>query len=107
MPSGGPLPSGPEPTVIDPVAGARERTLAFRFISTIGNDVVVEVQIGGPPCDTVTAADVMESPTQVLVTIWAGRTPAADCTGVPALLGTAWVRVPLSEPLGNRTHTAG
>jgi hypothetical protein len=66
---------------------------------------VVEVQVGGAPCDAVTGLDVTESATTVALTVWAGRTPRADCHGIPATLGTFRVRVPLDRPLGERTLT--
>ena len=72
-------------------------------LTQVDHDLIVEVQIGGPPCDTITAADVDEAPTQVTVTLWAGRVTGATCTDIPAMVGTARVRVPLVEPLGDRT----
>ena len=65
--------------------------------------MVVEVQLGGPPCDVVTGLNVVESARAVMLTVWAGRETGARCQGVPALLGTFHLRVPLEAPLGART----
>jgi hypothetical protein len=61
----------------------------------------------GAPCDAITHIDVAESPEAVELTVWAGRTPGARCRGVPALLGTFRVRVPLDQPLGDRALRTG
>lgn len=94
----------PEPAVVDPVPGRHERQVTWRLVGTApGPAVVVEVQAGGAPCDAVTGVDVTESASTVRLTVWAGRTPGADCHGIPATLGTLRLRVPLKEPLGTRT----
>jgi hypothetical protein len=86
------------------VAGQRERRAPWRLVAAgPGPAVVVELNAGGPPCDVVTHLDVDESPSTVGLTVWAGREPGAECLGLPALLGTFRVRVPLAEPLGTRT----
>ena len=100
----------PEPTpgFVEPVPGRRERRVPWRFVEdSAGPAVVVEVQAGGPPCDVVTDLSVSESPEAVELTVWAGRTPGARCRGVPALRGTFRVRVPLTEPLGDRPLRRG
>ena len=99
----------PEPTpgLVDPVPGGRERRVPWRLVQKAGKVVVVEVQAGGAPCDAITDIDVAESPEAVELTVWAGRTPGARCRGVPALLGTFRVRVPLDEPLGDRALREG
>ena len=89
--------------MIDPVDGQRERPAHWRLITATGTDLIVEVQAGGAPCDAVTGADVTEDPQTVSLTIWTGRTPGANCPGQPALLGTFWIRVPLTAPLADRT----
>ena len=106
-PAGETPPPQPDPAIIEPVSGSRERTVPFRFGSIDGHDVIVEVQIGGPPCDTITAADTAESATEVRITLWAGQVTGATCTDVPAMLGTFRVRIPLAEPLGNRSLVSG
>jgi hypothetical protein len=96
----------PTPAVIDPVPGRRERRVAWRFVSAVpGPAVLVEVQVGGAPCDAVTAVEVRESATAVGLTVWAGRTPGAHCHGIPATVGTFRLRVPLEHPLGDRSIT--
>lgn len=99
----------PTPSVMDPVAGQRERRLPWTVVRPSAETLVVEVAAGGPPCDAVTGVDVVESADRVAVTVWAGRVPGATgCEGpVPALLGTFWVRVPLAAPLGARAVTPG
>ena len=111
-PSQGPAPTaGPTPSFspgeVTPVAGQRERRAPWRLVETgPGPAVVVEVEAGGPPCDVVTHLDVDESPSAVRLSVWAGREPGAACVGLPALLGTFRVRVPLAEPLGTRPLVA-
>jgi hypothetical protein len=103
--SGGPARS-PAAGEVTPVAGQRERRVPWRLVDTgPGPSVVVEVQAGGPPCDVVTHLDVDETPSAVRLDVWAGREPGAVCVGVPALLGTFRIRVPLTEPLGSRPIT--
>jgi hypothetical protein len=92
---------------VEPVAGQRTRRVRWRAVQAAGDVVVVEVQAGGAPCDAITDVDVAESADDVELTIWAGRTPGARCRGVPALLGTFRVRVPLAEPLGERSLRRG
>lgn len=104
-PDAEPVPT-PDPGLISPVTGERERRVRWRFVrAAAGPAVVVEVQVGGAPCDVVTGLDVTESTHAVVLTVWAGREPGARCEGVPALLGTYQLRVPLTEPLGTRTLT--
>jgi hypothetical protein len=98
----------PPPRFVEPVAGRRERRVPWRLVGAVpGPAVVVEVQAGGPPCDVVTDLSVSESPEAVELTVWAGRTPGARCVGVPAVLGTFRVRVPLVAPLGSRAVRRG
>jgi hypothetical protein len=102
--------SGPTPSStaseVTPVPGQRERRVPWRLVDAgPGPGVVVEVKAGGPPCDVVTHLDVDETPSGVRLDVWAGREPGAVCVGVPALLGTVRVRVPLAEPLGSRPLT--
>ncbi len=97
----------PTPGIAEPVAGRRERRVPWRLVQAAGKVVVVEVQAGGAPCDAITHLETSESPEAVELTVWAGRTPRARCDGVPAVLGTFRLRVPLDEPLGNRTLREG
>lgn len=97
-----PTPVTPTQTVIDPVDGQHERRAPWRLVAATGTDLIVEVQAGGAPCDAVTGADVTEDTQTVSLTIWTGRTPGANCPGQPALLGTFWIRVPLTAPLADR-----
>jgi hypothetical protein len=99
--------SEPTPGLVEPIAGHRSRRVRWRLVQVAGNVVVVEVQAGGAPCDAVTGIDVAESAGSVELAIWAGRTPGARCRGVPAVLGTFRVRVPLDAPLGDRTLRRG
>src|SRR4051794_32497340 len=93
----------PTPGLIEPVAGKRDRVLPWRVVGPAdGPAAMVEVQLGGSPCDVVTGMDVKESADAVRLTLWAGPESGARCQGVPALLGTFHVRVPLAAPLGNR-----
>lgn len=100
-----PEPRPPEPALISPVDGQQERRLDWVVVDATGPEVIVEVQVGGPPCDVVTGLDVTEDPDEVTLTIWAGREPGANCSGFPATVGTYRVAVPLDEPLGARSLT--
>jgi hypothetical protein len=108
-----PMPTQSEPVaepttgIAEPVAGRRERRVPWRVVEVAGKVVVVEVQAGGAPCDAITHLETSESPEAVELTVWAGRTPRARCHGVPAVLGTFRLRVPLDEPLGDRTLREG
>jgi hypothetical protein len=97
----------PPPGLVEPVRGHRARRVRWRLVQAAGDVVVVEVQAGGAPCDAITGIDVVESTESVELTVWAGRTPGARCRGVPAVLGTFRVRVPLDAPLGERTVRRG
>ena len=97
----------PTPGIAEPVAGRRERRVPWRLVQAAGKVVVVEVQAGGAPCDAITHLETSESPEAVELTVWAGRMRRARCRGVPAVLGTFRVRVPLDEPLGDRTLREG
>ena len=93
----------PAPGVVRPVAGERERRVAWRLVRALpGPAMLVEVQVGGAPCDLITGVDVTESDRAVRLVVWAGRELGARCAGLPAVLGTVRLRVPLGEPLGIR-----
>ncbi|MGL5826983.1 MAG: hypothetical protein ACRCYU_19545 [Nocardioides sp.] len=103
---------GPPPTddpdttdlgTVDPIPGSRERQVRWRLVHPAGGRVIViQAQAGGPPCDAITGLTVVESSSRVEITVWAGRAPNAQCVGVPAVLATFRVRVPLDQPLGSR-----
>lgn len=97
-----PEPSPPEPALISPVDGQQDRRLDWVVVDATGPEVIVEVRVGGPPCDVVTGLDVTEDSEEVTLTVWAGSEPGADCSGFPATVGTYRVAVPLDEPLGAR-----
>lgn len=101
--------AGPDPVVIDPVAGHRERRLPWTMVRSDGRELVVAVRAGGPPCDAITGVEARESAERVVLIVWSGRVPAAaGCDDPqPALLGTFWVRVPLAAPVGDRAVTPG
>ena len=65
--------------------------------------LLLDVEIGGPPCDVVTAVDVVETTDEVRITVHAGRQAGARCGhGVPAILGTVRVAAHLHDALGSR-----
>ncbi|MGL5808511.1 MAG: hypothetical protein ACRCYQ_01020 [Nocardioides sp.] len=98
----------PPPGLATPVPGRRERRVDWRFVEEVpGPALILELQAGGPPCDAVTDVTAVESSSAVDIAVWAGRTPGARCAGVPALLGTFRIRVPLTAPLGSREVRAG
>ena len=107
VPNPGEPRSEPAPGLVEPVGGHRERRVHWRLVQATRDVVVVEVQAGGAPCDAITGIDVVESTETVELTVWAGRTPGARCRGVPAVLGTFRVRVPLEAPLGERSVRRG
>jgi hypothetical protein len=109
-----PDPSPPEPpslTPTTPLPGSRDRaarwTLAGR--SGDGRMLLLDVTVGGPPCDAVTGIDVEESTGVVTITVYAGATAAAtSCSrGIPAVVGTVRVPVRLAAPLAERTLADG
>lgn len=98
-------PATPALTPIDPVAGTRDRTVRWRLAGPAddGRVLLLDVAIGGPPCDAVTGVDVRESATEIKIIVYAGKTRSASCPpGVPAILGTTRVRAVLAQPLGSR-----
>jgi hypothetical protein len=116
-PPGGPPPlpevSAPAPPSLVPVApvpGTRERSVRWTLAGSAdgGGTLLLDVAVGGPPCDAVTAVDVMESAERVTVSVYAGATATASCAaGVRALVGTFRVPAHLSRPLGSRTLVDG
>jgi hypothetical protein len=103
-------PASPALTSIDPVAGTRDRKVRWRLAGQAegGRVLLLDVQVGGPPCDAVTGVDVRESAAEVTIIVYAGSTGSGSCApGVPAILGTARVRAVLTEPLGSRKPVDG
>jgi hypothetical protein len=76
----------------------------WRLVDEVpGPALLIEVQIGGPPCDEITGVDVEEALEAVDVRVWAGRTSDASCGNTPAALATARLRVATKRPIGGRT----
>jgi hypothetical protein len=103
-------PATPALTPIDPVAGTRDRTVRWRLAGQADNGrvLLLDVPIGGPPCDAATGVDVRESATEVTIIVYAGKTGSGSCPpGMPAILGTARVRAVLAQPLGSRKPVDG
>jgi hypothetical protein len=103
-PAGDPPPT-PALQPISPAPGLRERVASWHLAGQLdgGRRLLVDVAIGGPPCDTVTGVDVDESTTTVRVTVHAGRLTSAVCpSGVAGSLATARVEARLHRPLGER-----
>jgi hypothetical protein len=103
-------PAPPSLTPVTPVPGTKERTVRWTLAGRGDGDrwLLVDVTVGGPPCDAVTGVDVVESADAVKVTVYAGATTPRSCTGgVPARVGTVRVRVSLGQPLGARVLVDG
>lgn len=91
------------PATVTPVAGAVEREATWRFVEARGTAVVLEVDLGAPPCDVVTAVEHTETDDDVHVVVRTGAAQGADCSGgLPAVLVTARLVVQLKAPLGTR-----
>jgi hypothetical protein len=102
-PDAAPVGPGAPPALTRPVRGSRERSVPWRPARLAGRSLLLDVQVGGPPCDAVTAVDVEETGEAVTVTVRAGKVPGARCgPGVPAILGTFRVEARLRDPLGSR-----
>ena len=110
-----PLPGSSPPSIpslvpITPAPGQRERVAQWHLAgqSDGGRRLLIDVAIGGPPCDAVTGLDVTETGTTVKVTVHAGRLVSADCpAGSTGALATARVVATLDQPLGNRDLLGG
>lgn len=106
---GAPVPE-PRPQRVEPIAGQAQRDVAWELADSRagGRSLVLEVKLGGPPCDALTDVDVRETDAVVTVTVRAGRVPGARCgPGVEAVVGTFLVIAELAEPLGGRTLVDG
>lgn len=98
--------SPPLPT-LGAVSGTREHRVTWRILGvqdSAADQVVVEVDVGGPPCDVVTEVAVTESDSTVELTVWAGAQEGTteDCATAPLTLGTHALVVPLGRPLAER-----
>jgi len=110
-----PLPeSSPPPTVslvpITPAPGRRERVAQWHLVRQSGGGrlLLIDVAIGGPPCDAVTGIDIAETATTVKLTVHAGRLTSADCpSGAVGSLATARMEARLARPLGKRELLGG
>jgi hypothetical protein len=102
-------PSTPALVPITPQPGERERVAQWRLADRSDDRrLLLDVTVGGPPCDTVTGVDIAETGTTVTVTVHAGRLTSADCPpGVAGALATARVAAQLARPLGDRELLGG
>src|SRR5262249_19780283 len=103
-------PATPSLVPVAPVPGTRARAVRWTLAGSAdgGGTLLLDVAVGGPPCDAVTAVDVMETARRVTVSVYAGATASASCgPGVPAMVGTVRVPAHLSGPLGSRALVDG
>lgn len=98
-------PTLPAPSPITPVPGTRDRTADWKVAGSTsdGKVLLLDVTVGGPPCDAVTAIDTTETPNTVTIKVYAGKPAGATCdNGTPAKTGTVRATVTLDAPLGTR-----
>ncbi|MBN1172560.1 MAG: hypothetical protein JXA67_10350 [Micromonosporaceae bacterium] len=98
-------PTLPDPTPTTPVAGSRDRRVPWTLAGTEdgGRTLLLDVSVGGPPCDVVTAVETGERADAVRIAVFAGIPTGASCGGgIPAILATVRVRVLLEQPVGTR-----
>ena len=103
-------PLTPELVPITPAPGRRERVARWQLAgqSDDGRRLLLDVAVGGPPCDSVTGVEVVETGTSVTVTVSAGRLNSADCpAGSAGSLATARVEAKLTRPLADRELLGG
>ncbi|MEN3310558.1 MAG: hypothetical protein V7603_6760 [Micromonosporaceae bacterium] len=103
-------PAFPAPSPTSPVPGSRARTAPWTLAGTTtgGRVLLLDVTVGGTPCDLVTAVDVAESASTVRITVHAGVPTGASCHGAAAAIAaTERVQVRLAGPLGARTPVDG
>lgn len=102
-------PTQPNVLTPEPVKDARRQT--FIRASAVPGKSAVQVEgslMAGPPCNVIGRADVVESSTQVTITLWAGARPDATCDGPQTTVQYPFViEVPLKEPLGDREVVDG
>jgi hypothetical protein len=103
-------PALPVPPEVTPVPGRRDRTVPWRLVGRRDGDrtLLLEITIGGPPCDAVTAVAVAEATATVSITVYAGVAGQGRCgPGVQGSVGTFRVPARLAQPLGARTLKNG
>ena len=103
-------PATPSLIPITVAPGRRERVAEWHLVgqSDGGRRLLLDVTIGGPPCDTVTGLDIAESATTITITVHAGRLTSTDCpAGATAALATARLEARLAQPLGSRNLLGG
>jgi hypothetical protein len=101
-------PTLPAPSPTTPVPGSRDRIAAWKLAGSTEDDrlLLLDVTVGGPPCDVVTAVDKAETSDMVTIKVYAGKPATATCgSGTPAMLGTVRIAVRLAAPLGGRKLT--
>lgn len=108
--SSGPLgpptgdPTAPNPMTPEPVRDARKQ--AFTKAEGVPGSSIVRVEgllTPGPPCSVIGRTDVVETDSQVTITVWVGARPDAKCDGPqPAIEFPYVVEVALDKPLGGR-----
>lgn len=113
--SSGPLPppsgdpAAPNPMTPEPVRDARKQ--AFTRAEAVPGSSRVRVEgllTPGPPCAVIGRADVVETASQVTITLWVGARPDADCDGPQKMTQFPFViEVELAQPLGGRTVVDG
>jgi hypothetical protein len=96
-------------TPVDLLPGTRARVATWRLAGRDGaRTLLLDVQVGGAPCDAVTDVDVQETANSVRITVHAGVVAFEGCgAGVPARLGVVRVRAHLEQPLGVRRLLGG
>ncbi len=100
---------GMTPTRVDVVPGATQvRKQPFDSASGSGSQsVAVRFWGGVAPCDVLAGVDVVESPTTVSITLWAGTAPGGGNAACIMLAQYKEVIVPLGAPLAGRTIVDG
>jgi hypothetical protein len=94
-----------EPPTIKPTAGRAKRTVPWKLVAKRDGErqLVLEVMLGGRPCDALTGISVRETRKTATITVRAGRVPGARCAdGISAVVGTFRVVAQLVDPLGHR-----
>jgi hypothetical protein len=96
-------------TPVDLLPGTHARVAAWKLAGREGaRTLLLDVQVGGAPCDAVTDVDVRENAGSVVITVHAGVVAFEGCgAGVPARLGVVRVRAHLDKPLGARRLLGG
>lgn len=120
-PSGGIVTSGPlapptdgaptQPNLVTPEPVKNAHKQAFIRAEAVPGKSAVRVEgtlMTGPPCNVIGRAELVETNTQVTITLWAGARPDAKCDGPQATVQYPFaIEVPLKEPLGERAVIDG